>query len=385
MDEDRRDDDRHMDEAFALAERGRGRTHPNPLVGAVLVKDGAVVGRGFHAGPGKPHAEVVALREAGAAASGATLYCTLEPCSHQGRTPPCADGVVGAGVARAVVALRDPNPLVDGAGFARLTAGGLEVDTGGGRWETRARAQNAAFVKHVTTGLPLVTYKAAVSLDGKVAAAGGDARWISCLESRRSAHALRAAADAVMVGAGTVRCDDPQLTARLPEGRDPMRVIVSSQGVLPPRCKVVTTARRTPTLVMATRFAHGVREELAALGVETLETGDGGLRAGLARLADRGLLDLLCEGGPGLAGALLGDGLVDRLVLFVAPLLIGRGAPDLVDMRAVDAIPDARRLANVTWEAVGDDLLLRADVPAALSAIREQATSGVATAARRGV
>jgi diaminohydroxyphosphoribosylaminopyrimidine deaminase/5-amino-6-(5-phosphoribosylamino)uracil reductase len=377
VDEDRRQDDRHMDEAFALAERGRGLTHPNPLVGAVLVKEGLVVGRGYHIGPGEPHAEVVALREAGTAAAGATLYCTLEPCSHQGRTPPCADAVVAAGVARLVVALQDPNPLVDGRGLARLCEAGLAVDVGAARWEARARAQNAAFVKAVTTGLPLVTYKAAVSLDGKVAAAGGDARWISSLESRRVAHGLRAAADAVLVGAGTVRRDDPELTVRLAEGRDPVRVVVSTDGDLPPGCKVLSTAGQTTTVVLARRFSGGVRRTLESLGVEALEMGSDGLRGGLAQLADRGLLEVLCEGGPGLAGALLADGLVDRLVLFIAPLLIGRGAPDLLAMPAVATVAGARRLANVAWEAIGDDLLLRADLARVDAVDPDHATVGV--------
>jgi len=362
VDVDRRQDDRFMDEAFALAERGRGRTHPNPLVGAVLVTEGVVVGRGSHAGPGAPHAEVVALREAGAAAAGATLYCTLEPCSHHGRTPPCAEALVQADVARVVAALQDPNPLVDGRGLAHLRAAGVAVDLGHGRWEQRARTQNAAFVKATTTGLPLVTYKAAMSIDGKVAAAGGDARWISSLESRRTAHAMRAAADAVMVGAGTVRRDDPSLTVRLADGRDPVRVVVSSAGALPAECVLLTTADQTRTIVLASRVGDAVRRRLEERGVEVLEMGEGGLRLGLGMLAERGLLDVLCEGGPGLAGALLADGLVDRLVLFVAPLLIGRGAPDLVATPAVEVVSRALRLDDVRWETIGDDLVVRADV-----------------------
>jgi diaminohydroxyphosphoribosylaminopyrimidine deaminase/5-amino-6-(5-phosphoribosylamino)uracil reductase len=363
VDEDRRQDDRFMDEAFALAERGRGRTHPNPLVGAVLVRDGAVVGRAWHPGPGEPHAEVSALRDAGDDARGATLYCTLEPCAHQGRTPPCADAIVAAGVSRVVAALRDPNPLVDGRGFARLRAAGVAVDTGGGRWEARARAQNAAFVKAVRTGLPLVTIKAAVSLDGKVAAAGGDARWISGEESRRRVHAMRAAADAVMVGAETVRRDDPELTVRMVGGRDPVRVVVSGSGTVPLDRKLVATAREVRTIVLAEAAGAATRRDLEARGVEVVETGEGGLRRGLEALAERDLFDVLCEGGPGLTGSLVGDGLADRLALFVAPLLVGRGAPDLLAAPAVTAIADATRLTNVSWEAVGDDLLLRGDVP----------------------
>jgi diaminohydroxyphosphoribosylaminopyrimidine deaminase/5-amino-6-(5-phosphoribosylamino)uracil reductase len=382
VDEDRRQDDRSMDEAFALAERGRGRTHPNPLVGAVLVKDGAVVGRGFHAGPGEPHAESVALGEAGAAAAGATLYCTLEPCCHHGRTPPCSEAIVAAGVRRVVMAMQDPNPLVDGRGAACLGGAGVSVDDGGGRWAGRAREQNAAFIKGVTTGLPRVTLKAAVSLDGKVAAAGGDARWVSGPESRRRVHDMRAVADAVMIGAGTARRDDPLLTVREVEGSDPVRVVVSRAGALPLDGALVRTATETPTLLLADRVQEGVRDALQSRGVEVLEMGDGGLRAGLGLLAARGLLDVLCEGGPGLAGALLADGLVDRLTLFIAPLLVGRGAPDLVDLPAVESMSRALRLTNVTWERSGDDLMLNADVGSEAHAA--PATEAALSAARRG-
>ena len=352
------DDDRHMDEAFALAERGRGRAHPNPLVGAVLVRGAEVVGRGWHLGPGEPHAEAMALAEAGGRAVGATLYCTLEPCSHHGRTPPCADALLAAGIRRAVVALGDPNPLVDGRGLARLRDGGVRVDLQDERWGARARTQNAPFLKLLASGLPLVTYKAAVTLDGKVAAAGGDARWISCLDSRRAVHQLRATADAVMVGAGTVRRDDPELTVRLSEGRDPVRVIVTHRGGLPEGAKVLTTARQTRTIILAERADGAARRLLEARGAELIEMGEGGLRAGLAALAERGLLDILCEGGPTLAGALLTQGLLDRVLLFVAPLIVGRGAPDLFAAPAVGAVGDAWRLHDVEWRPVCDDLLL---------------------------
>ena len=237
------DDAEYMEEAFALAERGRGSTHPNPLVGAVLVRDGQVVGRGWHHAPGEPHAEAMALDEAGLLARGATLYCTLEPCAHHGKTPPCADALVGAGIARAVIALGDPNPLVKGRGLRKLGEGGIVVDLKDGEWGARAREQNAPFLKFHRGGLPLVTYKAAITLDGKVAAAGGDARWISCLDSRRAVHELRSRVDAVMVGAGTVRRDDPELTVRLAEGRDPVRVVITHDGDLPPGAKVLATAK----------------------------------------------------------------------------------------------------------------------------------------------
>jgi diaminohydroxyphosphoribosylaminopyrimidine deaminase / 5-amino-6-(5-phosphoribosylamino)uracil reductase len=352
------DDEQYMDEAFSLAERGRGSTHPNPLVGAVLVRDGGVVGRGWHLAPGEPHAEALALAEAGERARGATLYCTLEPCSHHGKTPPCADALVAAGVARAVIALGDPDPRVDGRGLRKLRDGGVEVDLGEDRWGGRAREQNAPFLAYQRTGRPLVTYKAAVTLDGKVAAAGGDARWISCLDSRRAVHELRSRVDAVMVGAGTVRRDDPELTVRLTSGRDPVRVVVTHDGTLPPGAKLLATARHTRTIVVAHAATDAARRLLEARGAELLEVGEGGLPAALEALAALGLLDVLCEGGPTLAGELLAAGLIDRVVLFVAPLIVGRGAPDLFAAPAVTALDGAWRLRDVSWRPVCDDLLL---------------------------
>jgi diaminohydroxyphosphoribosylaminopyrimidine deaminase/5-amino-6-(5-phosphoribosylamino)uracil reductase len=356
------DDERYMEEAFTLAERGRGGTHPNPLVGALLVLDGEVVGRGWHLAPGQPHAEAMALAEAGERARGATLYCTLEPCSHHGKTPPCADALVAAGVARAVVALGDPDPRVDGRGLDRLREGGAEVDLTERRWGARAREQNAPFLKYHGTGLPLVTYKAAVTLDGKVAAAGGDARWISCLDSRRAVHELRARVDAVMVGVGTVRRDDPELTVRLAEGRDPVRVVITRDGELPSGAKLLATARQTRTVVVADTVSQAARRLLDARGAELLEVGDGGLRAALQGLAALGLLDILFEGGPTLAGELLAAGLIDRVLLFVAPLIVGRGAPDLFAAPAVEAIDVAWRLRDVEWRPVCDDLMLSGTV-----------------------
>ncbi len=351
-------DEEYMDQAFELAEQGRGHTHPNPLVGAVLVGDGQVVGRGFHHAAGQPHAEAMALAEAGLLAAGSTLYCTLEPCVHFGNTPPCVDALIAAGVTRVVVALRDPDPRVDGAGLRRLREAGVDVDLREAQWGARARKQNAPFLKFQRTGLPLVTYKAAVTLDGKVAAAGGDARWISCLDSRRVVHGMRAAADAVLVGAGTVRRDDPELTVRLADGRDPVRVVVSRHGGLPPDAKVLVTAHAVPTIVLAGEADAAARRLYEARGVELIEMGGQGLRGGLQGLAQRGLLDILFEGGSTLAGELLAAGLIDRMALFVAPLVVGRGAPDLFDSPAVGAIAEAWRLRDVQWRAVCDDLLL---------------------------
>ena len=356
------DDAQYMEEAFSLAERGRGSTHPNPLVGAVLVKDGEVVGRGCHRAPGEPHAEAMALAEAGERARGATLFCTLEPCSHHGRTPPCADALVAAGVARVVIALGDPNPQVDGRGLSKLREGGVTVELAGDEWRARAREQNAPFLMFQRTGRPLVTYKAAVSVDGKVAAAGGDARWISCLDSRRAVHELRSRVDAVMVGAETVRRDDPELTVRLTDGRDPARVVITHEGDLPPGAKLLATARQTRTIVVADRATEAARRLLETRGAELVEVGAGGLPAALEALAGMGLLDVLCEGGPTLAGELLAAGLIDRVLLFVAPLIVGRGAPDLFAAPAVSAVSSAWRLQDVHWRPVCDDLLLSGTV-----------------------
>lgn len=346
-----------LDVAFTLALEGRGRVHPNPLVGAVLVRDGAVVGRGAHLGPGRPHAEVVALREAGPAARGATLYCTLEPCSHQGRTPPCADAIVAGGVRRVVIATQDPNPLVDGRGVARLRAAGIDVTVAEAEAGSRARDLNRAFVKYVGSGLPFVTYKAAMSLDGKVAAAGGDARWISGEESRSLVHRLRSEVDAVVIGAGTLRRDDPLLTVRAVTGRNPTRVVLTRAGGLPHGARLFGSADAGPVLVLAERCDEGEAASLSARGV-VVERFDGGLEGALRRLAERGLLDILCESGPRLFTGLLRAGLVDRVALFVAPRLIGAGAPGLYDGPAPSRVTEALLIEDCRWRQIGADLLI---------------------------
>jgi diaminohydroxyphosphoribosylaminopyrimidine deaminase/5-amino-6-(5-phosphoribosylamino)uracil reductase len=354
-------DEHYMEQAIELAELGRGLTHPNPLVGAVVMKDRRVVGNGYHRGPHTPHAEVVALREAGAAAAGATLYSTLEPCCHHGRTPPCVGAIIAAGVRRVVVALPDPNPLVDGRGIAELRRAGLRLTVLEGETAVLARRQNAAYLKYMRTGLPLVTYKAAVSLDGKVAAAGGDARWVSGEESRRLAHAMRARADAVLIGAGALRRDDPQLTVRLVPGRDPVAVVVSESGDVPPGAQLFAGARNRRTILLTRRLSADVEASLTLHNVEVMLI-RGELADGLRELAQTGLLDILCEGGPSLATSLLERGLVDRLAVFVAPVFVGKGAPEIVSLRAPDTMAGTRRLGAVRWRWVGEDALLEADV-----------------------
>ncbi len=351
-------DERHLERALELARKGLREAHPNPRVGAVVVAGERVVGEGYHRGPGTAHAEAAALDVAAGQARDATLYVTLEPCCHTGRTGPCTERIIAAGIARVVVGCVDPNPAVDGRGVAALRAAGVEVRVVDGGLRARCEALNEPFTRLIRTGLPLVTYKAAVSLDGKVAATGGDARWISSPESRRRVHAMRAASDAVMIGAGTLRRDDPSLTVRDAEGRDPVRVVVSRTGPVPLDATVFTTAHETPTILLAGAVGRVAAAALTRRGVEVVPVAD--LRTGLAELARRGLVDILCEGGPTLAGSLLAEGLVDRLAVFVAPLLLGRGAPDLVDLPAAASVAAGLALRDPVWTACGPDVLCEA-------------------------
>jgi len=308
---------RHFQRALELAERGRGKTGDNPLVGAVVVQDRDVVGEGWYEYDGVRHAEVIALEQAGDAARGATLYVTLEPCSHHGRTPPCADAVIEAGIARVVVGARDPNPVVDGRGLERLRAAGVEVEL---LDDLAARRQNEAWRVWKSLGRPFVTYKVAVTLDERVAVPGR--RWVSGEESRRRVHQLRAASDAVAVGMGTVRADSPRLDARDVE--------------------VTKQPRRLA-------FGHGPLPEGSELELRT-----GPLEEELRALAAEGVQSLLLEGGPTLATAFLVAGLVDKLLLFVAPILIGEGP------RAIGDLAAPLDLLHVRTEPSGDDVLLEA-------------------------
>jgi diaminohydroxyphosphoribosylaminopyrimidine deaminase / 5-amino-6-(5-phosphoribosylamino)uracil reductase len=317
-----------LERALELAERGRGRTRPNPMVGAVVMKDGEVLGEGWHERPGRPHAERLALDAAGERARDATLYTTLEPCTHHGHTGPCADAVIEAGVARVVVGARDPNPTAAG-GVERLREAHLEVELAEGEIASRIRRQNEAFLTWAALRRPFVTYKAAMTLDGRLAAAGGDSRWVSGPESRRRAHELRALADAVAVGGGTFRADDPKLTARGVGAERQPRRLVFGRGPLPE-------------------------------GAE-LELRSGPLASELEQLAEEDVQSLLLEGGPTLAGSFLRAGLVDKLLVFVAPKLVGGDdAPGLFAGPAVRAIADAVHLSELGVEHLGDDLLLTA-------------------------
>jgi diaminohydroxyphosphoribosylaminopyrimidine deaminase / 5-amino-6-(5-phosphoribosylamino)uracil reductase len=335
-------------------------------VGAVVVSDGAIVGEGSHEGPGLPHAEVVALDRAGERARGATLFTSLEPCDHYGRTPPCTAAIVRAGIARVVSAARDPNPVVDGQGVRSLRARGVEVLEG--IREAEAQRLNAGFAKHVRTGMPFVIWKAAASLDGKVAARDGSSRWITGEAARADVHRLRAWADAIVVGAGTALADDPELTVRDPDyrGRPPIRVLVDARGRVGPSGDLFDD--QAPTLVATTELAPtNARDAWREAGAEVLvvETdGEGvGLTALMRDLGKRDVQGVLLEGGPNLAWSAVEEGLVDRIVLYLSPKLLGgRDAPTVLDGRGFAPVGQALAIRIGSIERVGEDLRVEADV-----------------------
>ena len=355
-------DAEYMRQALALARRGLGRTSPNPPVGAVVVKRGRIVGRGWHRGPGTAHGEAAALRAAGAQARGATLYVTLEPCNHHGRTGPCTEAILTSGVRRVVFGARDPNPHVRGGGAARLRRAGLEVV--GGVERAACEEMVAGFVSLVRRGRPLVTLKLAATLDGRIATRTGDSRWISGPAARARVHEWRNEMDAVMVGIGTVLADDPQLTCRRRGGRDPLRVIVDSR-LRTPLSAVVLTKEAAPATLLASVVSRG--SKLSALrerGATVLSLPGRGKRVSLRRLlaalGQRGIATVLLEGGATLAAAALREGVVDRLALFVAPRLIGGDGRPMLAALGVRRLTDAPRLRLLGVERVGDDWLLRA-------------------------
>jgi diaminohydroxyphosphoribosylaminopyrimidine deaminase/5-amino-6-(5-phosphoribosylamino)uracil reductase len=331
----RESDERHMRRALALAERGRGRVSPNPIVGAVVVRNGRVVGEGWHRALGLPHAELVALTRAGPRARGATLYVTLEPCAHQGRTPPCTDAVIQSGIRRCVVATRDPHRIVDGRGLRRLRAAGIRVEVG--LLARPARAALGGYWLAHTRGRPRVTLKLAASLDGRIAPRGGFARrgrgrWLTGPAARQRAHRLRALSDAVVIGSGTARADDPRLTARaVGAARQPLRVVCDTRLGLPTSLRLLRPPLAQGTVVACGGRAPAHREgTLMRRGVRVwrLPGGNGGVapRALLQRLMREGCHEVLLEGGAELAGSWLRSGLVDRIALFTAPRVLGPGA-----------------------------------------------------------
>lgn len=354
-------DKKYMALALRLAAKGAGYTSPNPMVGAVIVKDGRIVGRGWHRRYGGPHAEVEAIRQAGAEARGATLYVTLEPCNHHGKTPPCTEAVLAAGLRRVVIANPDPNPRVTGGGAAYLRAQGLEVAIG--LLADQGARLNEAFFTAITTGRPFVIAKAAASLDGKIATHRGEAQWITGPVARRWVHRLRHQVDAILVGVGTVLADDPQLTTRLPggRGRDPIRIILDSQLRLPVTAKVVQLQSSAPTWVVGTPAApESRRQALEAAGARVImlpdRQGRVDLEALLAYLGDQRVQSLLVEGGAEVLGAFFDQRLIHKLHLFLAPKLIGgRGAPGILGGEGVALMAEALELQELTCRRLGAD------------------------------
>jgi diaminohydroxyphosphoribosylaminopyrimidine deaminase/5-amino-6-(5-phosphoribosylamino)uracil reductase len=342
-----------MTRALQLAVQGITTTTPNPRVGCVLVKDDVVVGEGWHERAGEPHAEVHALRNAGDAARGATAYVTLEPCAHYGRTPPCADALRDAGVARVVAAMRDPNPLVAGEGLSRLERAGIKVESG--LLEDDAIQLNVGFVSRMTRGRPWVRVKVAASLDGKTALLNGKSQWITGPEARRNAHAWRACSCAIMTGSGTVLDDDPSLTVRdVPCTRQPMRVVIDGRLQTPPTAKILSDAG---VLIFSAIAGSLPNAEIVAMPTVSGKVDIVGV---INELGRRGINELMVEGGARLNGALLKAGLVDELLIYQAPLLLGDRARGMFDLPELTDLAQAPRLEVVERRDLGPDIFLRA-------------------------
>ena len=351
---------RHMRHALRLAARGLGTVAPNPAVGCVIVAaDGRILGRGGTGPGGRPHAETLALAQAGGAARGATAYVTLEPCAHHGKTPPCADALIAAGIARVVAAANDPDPRVSGKGFAALSGAGIAVTRG--VCEADARRLNAGFFKRIEQRLPLVALKIAQSADGFVADAKGKSRWITSEESRRHGHYLRAQHDAILIGIGTALADNPMLSCRLDglQTRSPLRVVLDSGLHLTTHSELVRTAGEIPLLIItASQDGDGLR----AAGAEVVEVaadsaGHADIRAALELLAARGITRVLVEGGPTVHAALLSRKLADRIHIYRAPLLLGSGSRSAIAALAEGDLAASPRLSSLGCEALGPDLL----------------------------
>ena len=372
------EDARFMALALRLAGRGMNTTHPNPRVGCVLVRDGVVVGEGWHERVGGPHAEVLALRKAGAAARGATVYVSLEPCCHHGKTPPCVEGLIKAGVSRVVAAMTDPNPLVSGKGLAMVAAAGIETSVG--LLETESKALNPGFCKRMATGLPWVFSKLAMSLDGRTAMASGESRWITGPEARRDVHRLRARSSAILTGIGTVLSDDPFLTARfasphpnpkgggenvpgdvIPLGRQPARIVVDSRFRLPPSAKLLAQPGRTLLLGLETEAAKAEVLREAGAEIHFLPAGLDGrvdLNAAMELLGQLQFNEVMVEAGATLNGELLRDGLVDEYVVYLAPCILGDRGRGLFHLPGLELMADRFELTLLDVRQVGKDLRL---------------------------
>jgi diaminohydroxyphosphoribosylaminopyrimidine deaminase/5-amino-6-(5-phosphoribosylamino)uracil reductase len=346
--------------ALQIAESVNGRTWPNPMVGAVVVKEGRIVGMGAHLKAGEPHAEVHALNMAGEAAKGGTIYVTLEPCSHHGRTPPCADRVIQSGVSRVVIAMLDPNPLVAGQGAERIREAGIQVDIG--LLEEEARRLNEEWLVAIAMQRPFVWMKAAMTLDGKIATETGDSRWITNGESRQQVHRMRDRADAILVGIGTVLADNPHLTTRLPgEGRNPIRIVLDTHLRIPETSNILNKEASTIIACGLNADSHKINR-LRQTGAEIieLEMTDRGvnLRQLMKELFKRGITLLLVEGGARIHGSFLKERLIDKVTMFVAPKLIGGSGPTPVGGPGFSRMGDAVELQNIDVEMFGDDVAI---------------------------
>lgn len=351
-----------MQEALALARLGLGRTSPNPPVGAVLVRDGQIVGRGYHASAGKPHAEIVAIGEAEGKTRGADLFVTLEPCAHQGRTPPCTRQIIEAGISRVVAAVEDPNPRVKGRGFEELRRAGIQVESGLLAEEGERLIE--AYACFITAGRPFVVAKWASSVDGKIATRSGDSRYISGAESQEFAHRLRNELDAILVGLGTVRIDNPQLTCRMDGGRNPLRVVLDGKANIDHNSNIAGSAKEVPTLIAVTEDADQEKVEgLSRLGMDVVRLPgvDGwvDLPSLLEELGRRDVMSLLVEGGSRTLGSFFDGGLVDKVLVHVAPVIFGgEEAPVAVGGHGVESITRALRIEELELLRLGEDILI---------------------------
>lgn len=354
----------YMRRAMSLAHRALGSTSPNPAVGAVLVKDGEIVGEGFTQPPGGDHAELVALKQAGDRTKGATLYVTLEPCNHHGRTPPCTDAIIDAGVSEVDVAIRDPNPSVDGGGLERLES--QSIRTYLGSEATAVQRQLEAWLKFVTTGMPFITAKFAMSLDGKIATRSGDSKWITGDKARWYVHEMRAQADAMMVGIGTVLADDPRLTARdergNPRARQPLRVVVDSHGRAAVTARLLSEPGKTLIATSSNAELSTITNNRDGLEVQTFPDQNG--RVDLTALTkflakERGVTSIMVEGGGTLLGSLFDLELIDKVVAFIAPTIVGGAqAPSPVGGLGAETMTEALELQNVRWKRLGRDMAI---------------------------
>ena len=353
-------DEIFMREALRIAKYAEGRTSPNPMVGAVVVRDGKIVAQGWHRQAGTPHAEIHALNMAGELARGATLYVTLEPCSHFGRTPPCAQKIVNSGINRVVAAMSDPNPQVSGRGFEILRNAGIDLTVG--VLKNDAERLNEVFLKWITRKLPFVTLKFACSLDGKIATASGESQWITCAASRQFVHHLRDINDAILIGSGTLLADNPHLTNRISGGKNPLRVIVDSNAKIPIKSNVLTDKSAKTVIAVTENAPH---EKIAAIkdfGAEIITAGANehvDLKILMNELAKREITSVLVEGGGKINFSMLKNGLVDKIFAFIAPKIIGgENSLTAVEGTGFERLSDAISLKNVTSEQIGDDFLL---------------------------